>query len=102
MVLFSELFHTEKAHVRVLKVLQQIFYQPMRDETWISADLVNLLFPNIDELVQLHCELEIILSFHISCPDLQNYSDAMIPININIFVLVGSKPVVYITPVSPV
>jgi len=56
MTLFTELFHTEKAHVRVVKVLQRIFYQPMRDETWISADLVNLLFPNIDELVELHCE----------------------------------------------
>jgi len=57
MVLLSELFHTEKAHVRVVKVLQRVFYQPMRDETWISADFVNLLFPNIDELVELHCEL---------------------------------------------
>jgi len=43
--------------MRVVKVLQRIFYQPMRDETWISADFVNLLFPNIDELVDLHCEL---------------------------------------------
>ena len=51
------MFHTEKAHMRVVKVLQRIFYQPMRDETWISADFVNLLFPNIDELVDLHCEL---------------------------------------------
>lgn len=56
-VLLSELFYTEKAHVRILKVLQRIFYQPMRDETCISADFVNRLFPNIDELVELHCEL---------------------------------------------
>ena len=63
MTLFTELFHTEKAHVRVVKVLQRIFYQPMRDETWISADLVNLLFPNIDELVELHCEHTVLLSY---------------------------------------
>ena len=56
MVLLSELFYTEKAHVRIVKVLQRIFYQPMRDETWISADFVHELFPNIDELVELHCE----------------------------------------------
>jgi len=61
--LFTELFHTEKAHVRVVKVLQRIFYQPMRDETWISADVVSLLFPNIDELVDLHCE-QTVLSIH--------------------------------------
>jgi len=56
MTLFLELFYTEKAHVRVVKVLQHIFYQPMHDETWISDDFVNLLFPNIDDLVELHCE----------------------------------------------
>ena len=56
--MMSELFYTEKAHVRVVKVLQRLFYQPMRDETWISAELVNLLFPNIDELVELHCEFD--------------------------------------------
>ena len=61
-ILFSELFHTEKAHVRAVKVLQRIFYQAMREETWISADFVNLLFPNIDELVELHCELMVLLS----------------------------------------
>jgi len=54
--LLLELFYTEKAHVRVVKVLQRIFYQPMRDETWIPDSVVRLLFPNIDELVQLHCE----------------------------------------------
>jgi len=59
---YSELFYTEKAHVRVLKVLQRIFYQPMHDETWISRDLVELLFPNIDELVELHCELSVCLA----------------------------------------
>jgi len=52
-----ELFYTEQAHVRNLKVMQQLFYQPMRDDPAIPADFVALLFPNIDDMIDLHGEL---------------------------------------------
>jgi hypothetical protein len=53
----NELFYTEKNHVRNLKVMQRLFYQPMRDDGSISQDLVQLLFPNIDDVVDVHSSL---------------------------------------------
>jgi len=52
----AELFYTERAHVRNLKVMQQLFYQPMREDAAIGADFVALLFPNIDDMIELHGE----------------------------------------------
>jgi hypothetical protein len=43
--------------VRNLRVMQRIFYQPMREESAILPDIVNLLFPNIDEVFEVHSEL---------------------------------------------
>lgn len=54
---FVELFYTEKAHVRNLRVMQRIFYQPMREENVVPPEIVNLLFPNIDDVFEVHCEL---------------------------------------------
>jgi len=51
-----ELFYTERAHLYNLKVMQHLFYRPMRDDSTIPADFVNLLFPNIDEMIELHGE----------------------------------------------
>jgi len=48
----TELFYTERAHVRNLKVMQKLFYQPMCHDQPI--DFVNLLFPNIDDMVEIH------------------------------------------------
>ena len=51
-----ELFYTERAHVRNLKVMQQLLYKPMRDDQAIPDSFVTLLFPNIDEMIELHGE----------------------------------------------
>ena len=51
-----ELFHTERAHVRNLKVMKRLFYHPMRDDVAIPADFVTLMFPNIDDMIELHGE----------------------------------------------
>ncbi|XP_065322721.1 uncharacterized protein LOC135929908 isoform X2 [Gordionus sp. m RMFG-2023] len=53
----SELFHTEKNHVRNLKVLDYIFYRPMKLENLVSEELLDRLFPNLDELLRIHGEL---------------------------------------------
>ncbi|XP_072885900.1 rho guanine nucleotide exchange factor 12-like isoform X2 [Hemitrygon akajei] len=53
----NELFHTERAHIRMLKVLDVIFYQKMlRDGSLPPADVRNI-FSNLEEILQLHVSL---------------------------------------------
>ena len=51
-VVLTELFHTERTHMRNLKVLERVFYRPLLDNGF--SDLVNLLFPNLPELLDIH------------------------------------------------
>lgn len=51
---FSELFHTERTHVRNLKVLDSLFYRPMIQEQLLPADFISLLFPNLEEMLEIH------------------------------------------------
>lgn len=64
MCVHVELFYTERAHMRNLKVMQQLFYQPMRDDPAIPADFVELLFPNIDDMIELHGESVVAVWLH--------------------------------------
>lgn len=49
-----ELFYTERAHVRMLKVLDSVFYKKLTRENILpSADIKNI-FTNLDEIIQLH------------------------------------------------
>ncbi|XP_064651024.1 uncharacterized protein LOC135502270 isoform X5 [Lineus longissimus] len=50
----NELFYTERSHVRNLKVLDRLFFRPWHNEPSLPRDLVKLLFPNLDELIELH------------------------------------------------
>jgi len=50
--------------MRNLKVMQQLFYQPMRDDPAIPADFVELLFPNIDDMIELHGESVVAVWLH--------------------------------------
>lgn len=50
----TELFHTERSHVRALKVLSQVFHRPMLETQILPADQIQLLFSNLDEMVTLH------------------------------------------------
>ncbi|GFU54515.1 rho guanine nucleotide exchange factor 12 [Nephila pilipes] len=50
----NELFHTEKTHVRNLKVLDQVFYKPLVQEQLLPVDFLNLLFPNLEEMLEIH------------------------------------------------
>ncbi|KAJ8368212.1 hypothetical protein SKAU_G00082400 [Synaphobranchus kaupii] len=50
----NELFYTERAHLRVLKVLDSVFYQKLtRDAILPPADIKHI-FTNLEEIVQLH------------------------------------------------
>ena len=51
-----ELLHTERAHLRNLKVLDVLFNRPMQAEGGVIAELAHALFPNIDEIITLHGE----------------------------------------------
>ncbi|KAG0716522.1 Rho guanine nucleotide exchange factor 12 [Chionoecetes opilio] len=50
----NELFHTERTHVRVLKVLKHLFQVPMSDAGLLSRQQLDLLFPNLDEMLDIH------------------------------------------------
>lgn len=53
-LMLAELFYTERAHVRMLKVLDSVFYQKLtRDNILPPADIKNI-FTNLEEIVQLH------------------------------------------------
>ena len=46
----NELFHTELTHVRHLRVLETVFFVPMRNEHIMSKDDLDNLFPNLSEV----------------------------------------------------
>ncbi|XP_076328581.1 uncharacterized protein LOC143234822 isoform X3 [Tachypleus tridentatus] len=50
----SELFRTEQTHVRNLKVLDRLFFRPLKQEQLIPSDLLQLLFPNLEEMLEIH------------------------------------------------
>ncbi|OCT69208.1 rho guanine nucleotide exchange factor 11 isoform X6 [Xenopus laevis] len=52
-----ELFVTEASHLRVLRVLDLIFYQRMRKENLLTPDELWLVFPNLPELIEIHNSL---------------------------------------------
>lgn len=52
-LLFSELFYTEKSHLRDIKVMQLFFYWPMSQEPSL-VELADLVFPRINEIVEFH------------------------------------------------
>jgi len=51
---FSELFHTERSHVRALKVLSHVFHKPLLESQVLPLDQIQLLFSNLDEMLMIH------------------------------------------------
>ncbi|XP_077422066.1 rho guanine nucleotide exchange factor 12 isoform X2 [Vanacampus margaritifer] len=53
----NELFYTERAHVRMLRVLDHVFYQKLsKDAILPPADIKNI-FTNLEEILQLHVSI---------------------------------------------
>ncbi|XP_074075508.1 rho guanine nucleotide exchange factor 1 isoform X2 [Macrotis lagotis] len=50
----SELLVTEAAHVRMLRVLHDLFYQPMAEGGFFTMDELQNIFPSLDELIDVH------------------------------------------------
>ncbi|XP_059563589.1 rho guanine nucleotide exchange factor 12 isoform X4 [Myotis daubentonii] len=53
----NELFYTERAHVRTLKVLDQVFYQRVCREGILSPSELRKIFSNLEDILQLHIGL---------------------------------------------
>ncbi|XP_020019030.1 rho guanine nucleotide exchange factor 11 isoform X3 [Castor canadensis] len=50
----NELFVTEVSHLRILRVLDLIFYQRMKKENLMTREELARLFPNLPELIEIH------------------------------------------------
>uniref|UniRef100_A0A452FMY0 Rho guanine nucleotide exchange factor 1 n=1 Tax=Capra hircus TaxID=9925 RepID=A0A452FMY0_CAPHI len=50
----NELLVTEAAHVRMLRVLHDVFYQPMAEGGFYSQEELQNIFPSLDELIEVH------------------------------------------------
>lgn len=48
------MFHTERSHVRNLRVLDYIFRKPLQSHKILKQDDVNLVFPSLGELLEVH------------------------------------------------
>jgi len=46
----NELFQTERSHVRNLKILDSIFRRPLIESGLMPRDMIDRLFPNIEEV----------------------------------------------------
>ncbi|XP_063213383.1 rho guanine nucleotide exchange factor 11 isoform X5 [Chroicocephalus ridibundus] len=53
----NELFATEGSHLRILRVLDLLFYQRMKKEGLLSREELALLFPNLPDLIEIHNSL---------------------------------------------
>lgn len=49
-----ELFHTERLYVRKLKIMDCLFYRPIKSGQLVSSELIHLLFPNLEEVLDIH------------------------------------------------
>ncbi|XP_042627084.1 rho guanine nucleotide exchange factor 12 isoform X2 [Cyprinus carpio] len=53
----NELFYTERTHVRMLKVLDSVFYQKLTRENILPPVDIKNIFTNLEEIIQLHMRI---------------------------------------------
>ncbi|XP_008274538.1 rho guanine nucleotide exchange factor 12 isoform X3 [Stegastes partitus] len=53
----NELFYTERAHVRMLRVLDHVFYQKLSKEAILPPADVKNIFTNLEEILHLHVSI---------------------------------------------
>lgn len=58
----SELFYTERSHLRKLKVLDAVFYQRMNRDGILPPEDIKNIFVNLEEIIQLHGKHDSLLS----------------------------------------
>ena len=52
----NELIHTEQKHVRNLKIMKHHFYVPIKVNMYLTEEERNILFPNLEEVLELHTD----------------------------------------------
>jgi len=63
--LCTELIYTERTHIRELRVMQLLFYQPLVNDTAMYRDFANLMFPSLDKVIRVHGWCLILVLFFI-------------------------------------
>ncbi|KAM3616373.1 uncharacterized protein V6R79_016983 [Siganus canaliculatus] len=53
----NELFYTERAHVRMLRVLDHVFYQKLTKEAILPPADIKNIFTNLEEILELHVSI---------------------------------------------
>ncbi|KAM7397600.1 hypothetical protein PAMA_005756 [Pampus argenteus] len=53
----NELFYTERAHLRMLKVLDCVFYQRLNRDGVLPSEDIKHIFTNLEEIIQLHVSI---------------------------------------------
>ncbi|XP_023286681.1 rho guanine nucleotide exchange factor 12-like isoform X2 [Seriola lalandi dorsalis] len=53
----NELFYTERAHLRMLKVLDCVFYQRLNRDSILPPEDIKHIFINLEEIIQLHVSI---------------------------------------------
>ncbi|KAM9853356.1 rho guanine nucleotide exchange factor 12 isoform 2-T2 [Aulostomus maculatus] len=53
----NELFNTERAHVRMLRVLDHVFYQRLSKEAILPPADIKNIFTNLEDILQLHVSI---------------------------------------------
>ncbi|NWX94109.1 ARHGB factor, partial [Nothoprocta ornata] len=53
----NELFATEGSHLRILRVLDLLFYQRLKKEGLLAREELALLFPNLPDVIEIHNSL---------------------------------------------
>lgn len=54
--------------MRMLRVLHDLFYQPMADGGFFSLEELQNIFPSLDELIEVHCECRAAAPLHAPGP----------------------------------
>lgn len=53
-VLPAELFYTERAHLRMLRVMDGVFCQRLSRDAILPPEDVKQIFVNLEEIIQMH------------------------------------------------
>ena len=56
----NELIHTERTHLKGLKIMAKFFREPMRRFHGMSPIELDCIFRNLDQLIRLHSKAECI------------------------------------------
>ncbi|CAF0995453.1 unnamed protein product, partial [Didymodactylos carnosus] len=63
-ITINELIHTERTHLKSLKIMRKCFKEPMERFPGMSPVELDCIFRNLDQLIELHTQFKIALRQH--------------------------------------